>query len=520
MLRRILRSIFSCFSNQNYIISPQSVYPYHTNHKDFVEISSDKIIDCQDFSCSEDLDDRYLCDFIIPFTLFSNNNSNIFNDTTDYREQFFRFLLKAGFETDKIEKMFSYYPTCAKYEFNLIAEYIINTPLCSFLEQTTDPNYVTIRLDGESKKKNLNALSSILRESLYFSSVVLIFKYIPNQMVNFLKLDHLIYNGKKIEWNDRFWHLYLSSAFTELFCILQIFHGFWHLVTAHVLYVLENTCSDTDIFNFVKVYRHEVYRKASEVKNVFFGSKVLFNQVLNNNILFCTFMDRYMKNVFINFNSTQYNYIFFPEMIDQPKQDDQNNNQYNYNDKWIPGFSKNISTISSFVHDLMNKRSHQEENLKILRFCQFNYHGNIIYKIDKKAQCNLYQHYLEIFFIFGGTFHSTSFDFGKLFFTDLIDLSRFDPNVGSLLLSCITVYKNSNFLGDIIDTEHTGHTDDIDHTESVYQNEIIDFQKNLTYDRQSISLMIKNNKYFYPSTFSTRKDAENMMTINSPTAYI
>ena len=464
-------------------------------------------------------DDNYLDDFVIHLL---NNSLIVFNTITAknalgdnyskqslvdyYKKSYINSLLSNGFSYSNIENMFSYYPSEVSYNVELIGEYVINMPFCKFLEKTDNPHVLVIKLDGNSKYDELNMLSSILREKLRFNNLILNFSYDPIKKMNFLSLSSILYDDSLYYPESKSWKHLIGSAFTELFLIAEIFHGSWHLIVAHIVYIAQESLKNTNILDIFNLSEENVFLKALEVKIIVFGTNHIFGQVLNDNPKFIKFLKNYISNFLNNFNI---NTVFSDYFI----------HDLNHNQHWMIGMEQNIKDISEFVdsifNGLKNESSNKQKNSVAVNLTnennQFTHHisSKYIINVDLCKCPNLLKKYLQILLVVGGSFHSTTLEFGKLVYTDLIINHYFDLEFYQILTQVITIDKSDLFLGDV--RLYKG---------SFYNEEIMAFSANLFESRNKISTIIKTNKIFPSSSFASIEDAYNHIDINTHTTFV
>jgi len=449
-------------------------------------------------------EDKYLDDFIVPIVNDSivlagsiQLDSNLGNDLSKtsminfFKKSYFNTLLKNGFDSESIENMFANYPSNASDNVDLISEYMSHMPFCKFLETTDSEDYLCLRLDGNSKYDDLNTISSILREHLTFSESILLFSFNKDQEINFLHLESFYYQNQSININHPLWKSLLIDAFTQLFLVIEVIHGLWHLITAHIVYIAQESLKGTQILDLFNMSEKNIYLKALEVKSLLFGTKHIFGQVLNDNPRFMKFIKKYLSDFFNNFNIET---IYKDYMVHNlPKSN------------WLIGMDGNINTINKFVSSIFDNTNYNVENVKFGKYLESKY----IINIDLAKSDNLLRRYLEILLVVGGSFHSTTLEFGKLIFTDLLKTSIFDTQFYQIATGVITIAKSDEFLGDI--RLYTGQ---------YYNNEMLQFTKDLHESRLINNELVIQNTVFHSATFTSIDAANNYIEMNTPSPFV
>ena len=456
------------------------------------------------FFSSESKEDKYLDDFVVPIVsdaLVLANGIRLKNelgvnfskiDIIEYfTKQYFSNLLKNGFSYDAINHMLQYYPHNVLDNIPLISEYIAHAGFVKFVEPYENSNFLIIDLEGNSRYDDLNILSSILREHLSFARVSLLFTVDSKQSVNFLKLTGIIYNGKILGPNHSQWKEFLIDAFTLLFLVLQIIHGLWHLISAHIVYVAQQSLQDTPILDLFNMSEKNIYLKALEVKTILFGTKHIFGQDLNDNPQFNLFVKNYLSDFFNQFNIDTIYEDYFIHDLPQAN--------------WIIGMQENINSINRFVNKVFESEDFTKENEKFNQFVEKKY----IINADLAKSPNLLRKYLEILLVVGGSFHSLTLEFGKLIFTDLLKKDIFNAQFYQIATAVITISKDDNFLGDI--RLYDGNA---------YNQQILDFTADLYKSRIETNKLILQNQIYRPAAFTSIDVANHYVEINTPSTYV
>ena len=166
----------------------------------------------------------------------------------------------------------------------LLGKLINIHPYGKYFEGYKKPNEFIIKLNSESKYKELNVLSSILREKLDFKNVILCF-HINLKTDNF-EISHIYHKNELIDDDDLIWTSLIQSAYTELTLILLI----------------ENIILDLQLTNhkLPNIYQDNFLQKL-KLKRLLFDTDILFKQVLSSNTKFKTYINEFsIDNVIDN----------------------------------------------------------------------------------------------------------------------------------------------------------------------------------------------------------------------------
>lgn len=196
---------------------------------------------------------------------------------------------------------------------------------------------------------------------------------------------------------------------TELTLILSIEHSIMHLIVAHIIYIVKNKLYFTEILKVFTMASTNVFIKAFEVKTLLFGTPLVFGQILNNNNAFKKYLDNKITSFINNFDI---NTVF---------EDYFNLNNINPNLNWLHGMKDNILIIKNFVNNIIIKKDISNENKIINNYLIKKYKNN-------KDLVNIpnIKKLLEILFVVGSAFHSTTFEFTKIIMTDVFYNSKLD----------------------------------------------------------------------------------------------
>ena len=445
--------------------------------------------------------DNYLENFILPITSpkkalpisFYNSinliNGDVYDKCNNIRKSYLDKVNKSGNYNIVEDDLFKNYPINVSQNKKLISSYISNLPYCKYLEKTTLDNVLLLKLDLNSKHEELNILCSILRENFDFKKIVLEFTVDNSKENDFLELSHLTFNDKVVYQDDEEWLELIQSAFTELTLILSIDHAIWHLIVAHIIYIANRKLYFTDILKVFNMASKNVFIKALEVKTLLFGTDLIFSQKLNDNKKFQEFLNKKLVNFVEKFN------------IDTILEDYFNLNEINSSLNWMPGMKKNIEIIKNFVSNIVNKKDITRNNSIITDYLSKKYSNSEIKNIPDIKKL------LEILFVVGTAFHSTTFEFTKLIFTDIFN----NKELGNLFYG-ITIQT-------IITDINTVFGDESLYTGKVYKEEVKKLHEELEENRkvvenQNIDLEFKNN------IFSTQEQMIKTYSTNTYTTYV
>ena len=412
-----------------------------------------------------------------------------FNRCKILREAYKKNLFDSGYKTSNLNSTFDNFPIGISNNSDLLGQLISQLTYTQFLEKSIDKKFLLIKLDQKSKNKELNILSSILRENIPFQNLILVFDYQHDKKNNFLSLNHIIYNNNKIYKNDNLWLKLLQSAYTELFLLIEIDHTMWHLRVAHIIYLSTKCLKNTKIIKIFEMASKNVYGKASDVKNILYGTPFVFQQILNDNKKFIKYAKINNETFFNNFNIDT---IFNEYII----------NGLNPNQHWITGMKSNINIINNFVNKVVNKSNLSVDNLKLINTVDYY---NDKYSLNYKNVS--IKKYLEILFVTGTAFHSTAFEFTKEIFTDIIFINKYATLFYQIAIGTISTDISISF-GDV----------------SLYKGEF--YKKEVDYlfqilekNRQIIEKKLKNS-IFKNYNFSTKKDISLTYQPNTYTTYV
>lgn len=402
---------------------------------------------------------------------------------TILRENYKKMLIESGYKTNDLDSSFKNFPIETSQEPDILGQLISQLPYISYLEKTCDKNKLLIKLNMESENKELNFLSRILRQNIIFENLILVFDYDEHKEKNFLSLNHILFNGHKITKNNKIWLNLLQSAYTELFLVISIEHSLWHLNVAFIINAAQNSLQNTEILKIFAMAEFNVFVKASEVRTLLFGTDYIFQQVLNDNKQFVEYVKIRNIEFFNNFNID----TVFSEYLLRGLNSKQN---------WITGMDSNIKIIKDFVNKVVTKSDISAENHSFINYVESN---------NKDYKNVSIERYLQILFVVGSSFHSTTFEFTKNIFTDILYNIEFKKEFWELAFATI--------LGDI----SIPFGDTSLYTGTFYKKEVDYLFETLEINRKIIEeeleyTIFKNynysttddiNKYYQACTFTT-----------------
>lgn len=419
-----------------------------------------------------------------------NKNQAVIERCKNLRKTYIDLLVISGFKETDLNDTYFNFPIIPSINKMLLGEYISQMPFCKYLEKTDNPKELILKLDSNSKYKELNFLSSILRENIVFENLILVFDYDDNKKNNFLLLKHIIFDNKNITKKDNLWITLLQSAYTELFLIISIEHAIWHLMVANIIYLAQQSLKKTEILKIFELAENQVFGKASEVKNILFGTSDIFQQILNNNKPFTDFVKFKITTFFSNFNIDT---IYSDYLI----------NDLNPNQNWLTGIESNIIIIKNFVNEIVSKKDISNENLKFVKFIESKNN-----KYSHSYKNVSIEKYLQILFVVGTVFHSTTFEFTKLIFTDIFNNNSFQPIFYGIAMGTILTDISVSF-GD--KSLYKG---------IYYKQEINYLYNKLEENREIVQEEIHKNKLFKNYNFSTKCDIMRTYQPNTYTTYV
>jgi hypothetical protein len=304
-------------------------------------------------------------------------------------------------------------------------------------------------------------------------------------------MSHIIYNGKQIYEYDSVWQELVQSGFTEMTLLLSIEHAIWHLIVSHIIYVSKRSLYFTEIVKIFNMADENVFIKSLEVQILLFGTPFVFKQVLNDNEEFKKFLMNKVSHFIDNFN------------IDTVFNDYFNINNSDPTLNWMPGMKSNIRIIKDFVDKVVSKKDLKKENARFSNYLTRKYdnlHLNNTPTIKK---------FLQMLFVVGTAFHSTTFEFTKMIMTDAFFNENLDKIFYNISLQTIVTNIDTVF-GDV--TLYKG---------TVYNEEVEYLHESLETNRTNLQEHFeKENRVFQNTIYTTQPNMLKKFVTNTFTTYV
>lgn len=431
--------------------------------------------------------DNYLSQFILPKSsdiieqieyILDLKHNDVYEKCEVVRKTYLDELAKNGYTQLKPEDVYDFFPVNVCENLSLLGNYVSNLPYCKYLEKGSTENQLIIKLNGESKNTELNLLSRILRENISFKNIVIVFNVNRYESLNFLEVSHVIYNNQMVYDGHPMWQELIQSGFTEMTLLLSIEHAIWHLIVSHIIYVSKRSLYFTEILKVFNMADKNVFMKSLEVQKLLFGTPFIFKQVLNDNEDFKKYLVKKVSHFIDNFN------------IDTVFNDYFNINNSDPTLNWMPGMKSNIRIIKDFVDVVVSKKDLKKENARFSKYLSRKYdslHLNNTPTIKK---------FLQMLFVVGSAFHSTTFEFTKMIMTDAFFNEKLDKIFYNISLQTIvtnidtvfgdvdlykgTFYKEEvEYLHESLETNRKNMQDHFEKENRVFQNTIYTTQPNM-----------------------------------------
>jgi hypothetical protein len=445
--------------------------------------------------------DNYLNKFILPSLtdvfeeveyISDLNHTDVYEKCEVLRKTYISELKKQGYSDLQENDVFDFFPVNVCEQMTLLGNYVSNLPYCKFLEKGYSDNHLVIKLNGESKNTELNFLSRILREKLKFKNVVLVFSVNRSEYLNFLELSYISYNNNNIYEYNYTWQELLQSAFTEMTLILAIEHAVWHLIVSHVIYVSKRSLYFTEILKVFNIAEKDVFIKSLQVKTLLFGTPLVFKQILNENEEFKEYLTRKISDFIDNFNiDTVFNEYFNVGNLDRTL-------------NWIPGMNSNIVIIKDFVDRVVSKKDLKKENVRFSKYLSRKYDG-----LQLNNQPTI-KKFLQILFVVGSAFHSTTFEFTKILMTDAFFNEKLDKIFYNISLQTIVTNIDTVF-GDVDLYKGT-----------VYKEEVEYLHESLETNRKNMQEHFEKESHrgFQNTIYTTQPNMLKKFVTNTFTTYV
>ena len=444
--------------------------------------------------------DNYLNQFILPTSsdileqveyILDLNHTDVYEKCDVVRKTYLEQLVKNGYKDLKPEDVYEFFPVNVCENLSLLGNYVSNLPYCKYLEKGFTDNQLVIKLNCESKNVELNFLSRILRENLSFKNLVMVFNVNRYEQINFLEMSHIIYNGKQYYEYDIMWQELVQSGFTEMTLLLSIEHAIWHLIVSHIIYVSKRSLYFTEILKIFNMADKNVFMKSLEVQKLLFGTPFIFKQVLNDNEDFKKFLIHKVSHFIDNFNiDTVFNEYF-------------NINSSDTSLNWMPGMKSNIRIIKDFVDVVVSKKDLKKENARFSKYLSRKYND---LKLNNTPTI---KKFLQMLFVVGSAFHSTTFEFTKMIMTDAFFNEKLDKIFYNISLQTVVTNIDTVF-GDV-------HL----YKGNFYKEEVEYLHESLETNRKNMQdYFEKENKTFQNTIYTTQPNMLKKFSTNTFTTYV
>lgn len=445
--------------------------------------------------------DKYLNHFILPTSndiieqveyILDLKHTDVYEKCDVLRKTYLNELAKNGYKDLKPESVYEYFPVNVCDNNSLLGNYISNLPYCKYLEKGFTDDQLVIRLNGESKNTELNLLSRILREKISFKNIVMVFSVNKYQPLNFLELSHIIHNNQVVYEYNSIWQELVQSGFTEMTLLLSIEHAIWHLIVSHIIYISKRSLYFTEILKVFNMADKNVFRKSLEVQKLLFGTPFIFKQVLNDNQEFRLYLNKKISNFIDNFNiDTVFNDYFNINNTDTPLLN------------WMPGMKSNIRIIKDFVDAVLAKKDLKKENARFSKYVSRKYNDLNLNNTPTIKK------FLQILFVVGSAFHSTTFEFTKIIMTDAFFNEKLDKIFYNISLQTIVTNIDSVF-GDV----------DL-YKGELYKQEVEYLHSSLETNRKNMQdYFEKENSVFQNTIYTTQPNMLKKIATNTFTTYV
>lgn len=395
--------------------------------------------------------------------------------------------IKSGGYNIAIGDVLKYFPVVVKDNLHLLGEYIINTPLCMFLEPTEFPHVMVIKLDGKSSNCDLNVFGGLLKEPYGFNNIILFYDYNPHVPINFLKLKNIydVEKNKIINPMDCEWLEYLQSGYTEIFIALTMYHALWHLMTAYITCVAKENIRDVKLIEVFTMSEQNIFHKANEVKTFFIQSPLLFNTILYNNEIFMNYASQWVNTFVETFDiDTHFETHILRGVL-------------NPNQHWVPGFKENLLVVKSFSQSIIFDSDIQYHDTHI-------WNWDLLRNVNPNARTIKTVKLIEILYTLGSVYHSYTFEYQKMGFTELIYVPKIPNNFFLVLLSTLNWKETFPIYGDY--SLYNGNK---------YFLNFDKLSKELEITRNIIIELVKPNKIYKSFIYTNVFEATNNFCINT-----
>lgn len=437
--------------------------------------------------------DDYFEDKIIPsviYDIFMAISKEVPYDTNvrcqENIEEYEKNIKSGGYDIP-ISDVLEYFPIDVKDNLHLLGEYIINTPLCMFLEPTELPYEMVIKLDGKSSNCDLNVFGGLLKEPYGLKNIILFYDYDPYIPINFLKLKNIydVEKNKIIDPTDNEWLEYLQSGYTEIFTVLTMYHALWHLMTAYITCVAKENIRDIKLIKVFTMSEQNIFHKANEVKTFFLQSPLLFNTILYGNKLFMDYASNWVNTFVDTFDIDTHFETHILRGVLNPYQ------------HWVPGFKENLCVIKNFAQSII-----YDTNIKYYNTRMWNW--NLHHNINPNTKTIKTAKLIEILYTLGSVYHSYTFEYQKMGFTELIYVPKIPNNFFLVLLSTLDWEEAYPIYGNY--SLYKGKK---------YLNNFNKLNKDLEITRNTITILVEPNKIYKSFIYTNVFEATNNFCINT-----
>lgn len=389
-------------------------------------------------------------------------------------DELYKIIKKNGYPDNTIDNVLKYFPIFVSDKLDLLGEYISNTPFCMFLDKVeSNPYELVIKLDGKSTNNDLNFFGGLLKIPYGLKNIIMVYDYNPDVQINFLKLKHIydVDTNLIIEPNTNNWLEYVQLGYVEISVVMTIYHALWHLMTAYITCVIKENVNSKDIVELFTMIEQNIFLKANEVKTFFIQSPLLFNTVLYNNKNFMEYATNWVNNFVDTFDiNTHFDKYILRNVL--------NPNQY-----WMIGFNINLKTLKKFSNSIIANTEHKYHNINA-----WSWNGY------KNINCNNKQiklsKLIELNYTLGGIYHSYTFEYQKIGFTDIIYCKKIPKNFYRLMISTLDWDINFPIYGD-----YNANT-------NKYLSELEEFKNQINLDRKFITEITSSNHIYKSYIYS------------------
>jgi hypothetical protein len=439
---------------------------------------------------------NFFGDELVPsliYKIFMSNSNEISPDSVQRCQEninkLYDIIKSNGYSDDTINNVLEYFPIFASDKLDLLGEYITNTPFCMFLDKVeSNPYELVIKLDGTSTNQDLNVFGGLLKEPYGFKNLILVYDYNPYVQINFLKLKYIYDVSQNIFVypNDVNWLEYVQLSLTELFMALTIYHALWHLMTAHITCVIKENVNNKDIVELFTMNEQNIFLKAIEVKTFFLESPLLFGTILYRNKFFMEYAANWVNNFIDTFDiETHYEKYILRNVL-------------NPNQLWMVGFKENLNLVKNLSKTIINKTD--QKNYNVRTWCWNGYQNiNMSDKLIKLSTL------IELNYVLGGVYHSYTFEYQKIGFTDILYCKKIPQNFYTILLS--TLDWDNDF--PIYSDYHTK-------INNKYIPELEEFKNNIQKNRLDLYQIVKQNHIYRSYIYTPIEIFKKHYSINTP----